>query len=377
MVAIPGGQANVLTAMRQIVLVSRHGITRQPHLKNATAVITSFHLKGQHRGRNQEIHHKERSMTDRPRKVPRLSLRQYTAGKVSARQEFSEQLHAGLRDFGFVILYDHPIDLGLLHSAYRESEKLFNLNLPTKKKYDAAANGGQRGYTAFGVEHAKDAAAIDLKEFWHVGQDLFEGHKYYKSYAPNVWPGELPAFKKTFIELYRGLEETGKIMLRALAPQLKVPDDFFDTLTKDGNSILRLLHYPPIPETADPRSIRAAAHEDINLITLLVSASASGLQLMDRDGQWLDVVGEPDDIIVDTGDMLARITNDLLPATTHRVINPVDAKTSRYSMPFFMHPHPEAILSCIPSCRGAGAKYPDISSHAFLMQRLKEIGLLK
>jgi isopenicillin N synthase-like dioxygenase len=310
------------------------------------------------------------------RQVPRLSLKKFTSGSVAEQRGFSESLYAGLKDFGFVILYEHPIELALLHRAYAESENLFKLSLATKKNYDAAGNGGQRGYTAFGVEHAKDAAAIDLKEFWHVGQDLAPGHRFYKSYAPNIWPRELPEFRGIFTNLYRSLEETGRVMLRAICSHLDVSKNFFDGMTQDGNSILRLLHYPPIPKGADPRSIRAAAHEDINLITLLVSASASGLQLKDRDGKWLDVVGEPDDIIVDTGDMLARITNDVLPATTHRVVNPGVVNSSRYSMPFFMHPHPEAILSCLPSCRGTGAKYPDISSHDFLMQRLREIGLI-
>ncbi len=316
-------------------------------------------------------------MKSRKRQVPRLSLRSYTNGSLLERRDFSNKLYGGLKDFGFVILFDHPIDLGLLHRAYKLSESLFHLDLAQKNRYSAAQNGGQRGYTAFGVEHAKDAAAIDLKEFWHIGQELSSGHEYFAKYSANVWPVELPEFRSTFVDLYRALEETGKVMLRALCPELKVSADFFDNMTKDGNSILRLLHYPPIPDNADPRSIRAAAHEDINLITLLVSASASGLQLRDHDGNWLDVVGEPDDIIVDTGDMLARITNDILPATTHRVVNPENARESRYSMPFFMHPHPEAILACLDSCRGSGEKYSPISSHEFLMQRLKEIGLVK
>jgi isopenicillin N synthase-like dioxygenase len=316
-------------------------------------------------------------MTELLRKVPRLSLKSFTHGGVRERNQFSDLLFAGLKDYGFVILCDHGIDPAFLHNAYRESEKFFTLDLAAKRNYDAKANGGQRGYTPFGIEHAKDAAAVDLKEFWHVGQELAPGHKYYKTYAANLWPQELPGFQDIFINLFRSLERVGRVMLRALAPKLEVSGTFFDEMTQDGNSILRLLHYPPIPGGSDPRSIRAAAHEDINLITLLVSASASGLQLKDRDGNWLDVVGQADDIIVDTGDMLARITNDVLPATTHRVVNPVGANVSRYSMPFFMHPHPEAILSCLSSCIGTGAKYPDISSHDFLMQRLREIGLMK
>jgi isopenicillin N synthase-like dioxygenase len=174
------------------------------------------------------------------------------------------------------------------------------------------------------------------------------------------------------------LNDAGKTMLQALTFPLDVPQFYFDDMVEDGNSILRLLHYPPIPQGTDPRCLRAAPHEDINLITILPAATASGLQLKDRDGTWLDVDGKPGELIVDAGDMLARACNDVIPSTTHQVINSPEAiSKSRYSMPFFMHPHPEAILSCIPSCRGTGAKYPDISSHDFLMQRLIEIGLVK
>ncbi len=219
---------------------------------------------------------------------------------------------------------------------------------------------------------------MDLKEFWHVGRVLSEGNPLKAVYPANVWPSEIPEFQAHFTALFDSLEEAGDVMLEALTIPLEVEKDFFAKMTKDGNSILRLLHYPPIPEGTDPRCVRAAAHEDINFITILPAATASGLQLKDRDGQWLDVDSEPDTLIVDVGDMLARLTNDVLPSTTHRVINPQDGKNaSRYSMPFFMHPHPEAMLSCLPSCRGAGAKYADITGHDFLMQRLREIGLIK
>jgi isopenicillin N synthase-like dioxygenase len=315
-------------------------------------------------------------MTKQPRKVPRLSLKQYTAGSDTERKEFSSLLAVGLKEYGFIVLYDHPISEQLLQTSYQQVETLFSLKSSVKNKYSAKGNGGQRGYTAFGVEHAKDAEAVDLKEFWHVGQELSTNHKYHSVYSPNLWPEEMPEFKGNFLKLYQALENTGNIMLEALCFDLGLKNNYFSEMTDAGNSILRLLHYPPIPDGADPRSIRAAAHEDINLITLLVSASASGLQLKDRDGKWLDVESEKGDIIVDSGDMLARATNEVYPATTHRVVNPEDASTSRYSMPFFMHPHSEAVLSCIESCRGDGAKYPDISSHDFLMQRLKEIGLI-
>ena len=195
-------------------------------------------------------------------------------------------------------------------------------------------------------------------------------------YPPNEWPAKPESFRDTFLELYDALEESGLIMLEALAPSLDVPRNFFREMATDGNSILRLLHYPPVPEGAERGPIRAAAHEDINLITILVAANGAGLQLLDREGNWLAVDTDRDNLIVDAGDMLARVCNDVIPATTHRVVNPEGGpNVSRYSIPFFMHPHSKAMLSCLDSCRGDGAKYPDITADAFLKQRLKEIGL--
>ncbi|MEZ4743885.1 MAG: 2-oxoglutarate and iron-dependent oxygenase domain-containing protein [Bdellovibrionota bacterium] len=316
-------------------------------------------------------------MPESVRKVPRLSLRSYLEGNATDQEFFSRQLALGLKEYGFIVLCDHPISETLLNNAYEQARLFFELDLKIKNKYSAQNNGGQRGYTPFGIEHAKDAKVADLKEFWHVGQMLPSGHPYEESYVNNIWPEELPTFKETFTALYKALEDSGRIILQALTSELQVAKDYFDTMTKYGNSILRILHYPPIPPTADPRSIRAAAHEDINLITLLVSATASGLQLKDRDGKWLDVKSKHNDIIVDSGDMLARITNDIYPATTHRVVNPEDANTDRFSIPFFMHPHPKAMLTCIESCRGAGARYEDILAQDFLMERLREIGLIQ
>jgi isopenicillin N synthase-like dioxygenase len=311
------------------------------------------------------------------RKVPTLSLKSYTQGEKMDQLRFIENLFHGIKDYGFVILKDHDVEPALLDNAYEVLESFFKLPADVKMKY-AQAHGGQRGYTPFGTEHAKDSPVMDLKEFWHVGRDLAPGHPLQKYYSDNVWPTEIPEFKPVFSGLYARLEEAGKAMLQALTFPLDVPNHYFDQMVQDGNSILRLLHYPPIPQGTDPRCLRAAPHEDINLITILPAATASGLQLKDRDGTWLDIVSEPNTLIVDAGDMLARATNDVIPSTTHQVINTPEAThSSRYSMPFFMHPHPEAILSCIPSCKGSGAKYPDISAHDFLMQRLREIGLVK
>ncbi|MDG0817088.1 isopenicillin N synthase family dioxygenase [Bdellovibrio svalbardensis] len=312
------------------------------------------------------------------RKVPTLSLASYTKGTAEEKTKFIDNLFTGLKEYGFIILKDHNVKAADLHKAYELLANFYALPTEVKKSYISPKAGFQRGYTPFGQEHAKDSPVMDLKEFWHVGRDLPEGHALKEVYPANVWPSEIPEFKTHFLSLFNALEEAGSVMLEALTMPLELDKDFFARMTKDGNSILRLLHYPPIPEGVDPRCVRAAAHEDINFITILPAATTSGLQLKDRDGTWLDIDSEPDTLIVDVGDMLARLTNDVLPSTTHRVINPQDGKnSSRYSMPFFMHPHPEAMLSCLPSCKGTGAKYADITGHDFLMQRLREIGLIK
>lgn len=313
------------------------------------------------------------------RKVPTLSLANYTSGNDQQKSDFINKLYLGLKDYGFIILKDHGVDPALLSRAYGLLEKFFQLPEETKRTYISKAGGGQRGYTPFGQEHAKDAKVMDLKEFWHVGREVSATNPLKDKYYPdNIWPAELPEFKIVFSQLYADLENAGQVMLEALTGPLEVEKDFFKNMTYEGNSILRLLHYPPIPVGTDPRCLRSAPHEDINFITLLPAATASGLQLKDRDGTWLDIASEPDSLIVDAGDMLARLTNDVIPSTTHQVINSLESKNkARYSMPFFMHPNPNAILSCLPSCRGAGAKYPDISGGDFLMQRLREIGLIK
>lgn len=313
------------------------------------------------------------------RKVPTLSLAAYASGNKEEQLLFIEGLYSGLKDYGFIILKDHGVQPELLQKAYNLLAKFYALPVAEKMKYVSAAGGGQRGYTPFGEEHAKDSQVMDLKEFWHVGREVSADHPLKSKYYPdNIWPTEAPEFKAVFSELYASLEQAGQIMLEALTFSLEVPTDFFAKMTFEGNSILRLLHYPPIGEGVDPRCLRSAPHEDINFITILPAATASGLQLKDRDGTWLDVQSEPNTLIVDAGDMLARLTNDVIPSTTHQVVNTPESKnSSRYSMPFFMHPNPNAMLICLPSCRGAGAKYPDITGGDFLMQRLREIGLIK
>ncbi len=309
-------------------------------------------------------------MTLLPTSVPELSLADYESGGALA-EDFIEALMEGLQRFGFVILKDHGVSTGLLSEAYRLAAAFFALPAAAKDRYRVGSDG-QRGYTPFGREHAKDCAAPDLKEFWHVGR---EGGASGGADRGNVWPEELPDFRDVFLRLYKELEETGQTLLEALAQALDVDRGDFRAMTRGGDSILRILHYPPVPDDADPRSVRAAPHEDINLITILVAADGAGLELLDRDGRWLPVATARDNLIVDAGDMLARITNDVIPATTHRVVNPSGPNVSRYSMPFFMHARADAALSCIESCRGAGAKYPDITAGEFLARRLKEIGL--
>ena len=310
------------------------------------------------------------------RKVPEISLLSYVKGSSQDQVKFVDTLFNGLKDYGFVILTDHTVDQGKVDIAYEYVHEFFQLPEETKMKYFDEKISGQRGLTPFGREHAKDNPNPDLKEFWHVGRELSESSQYFGVYPQNMWPTEIPAFKQAFTELYSAMDATSVVLLEAIGKALDVPANFFRDMVADGNSILRTIHYPPTTGHDTKNSIRAGAHEDINLITMLVGATASGLQLLDRDGTWLDVNSAPGQIVVDTGDMMSRLTNDVLPATTHRVINPDNSGDRRYSMPYFVHPHSQAMLSCLPSCVGDGRKYEDITAGDFLVQRLKEIGLM-
>ncbi len=314
---------------------------------------------------------------DANRKVPELSLMSFLNGTNTDKTRFVDNLFAGLKDYGFIILVDHPVDYKLTQTAYSMIHEFFQLPEATKRSYSCKEGGGQRGYTAFGVEHAKNSQFPDLKEFWHVGLDVLANPERKKYFPDNIWPSEIKEFKETFLKLYNGLDMTSIVILDALGMALDLPQSYFRNMLQDGNSILRPIHYPPLDARAPKNSVRSAAHEDINLITVMVGATTSGLELLDRDGKWLPISTNDKQLVVDSGDMLSRITNDLLPATTHRVVNPDDASSNRYSMPFFVHPNPDTVLSCVPSCRGTGEKYPAINSHEWLMVRLKEIGLLK
>ena len=316
-------------------------------------------------------------MSDTVRKVPELSLLSYVNGSANEQAQFVKELFTGIKDYGFIILTDHTVAQDVIDEGYKAVQEFFSLSEEKKKEYVCLEGGGQRGYTAFGTEHAKDSPYKDLKEFWHVGREVSDDHKFNKYYPKNIWPSEIKGFEENLQNLYNELDKTSFYLLEALGKALDVSSTYFSDMIDTGNSILRAIHYPPVGEAPPVGSVRAAAHGDINLITILMGATSSGLQLLDRDGTWLDVETKPGQLVVDSGDMMSRITNEVIPATIHRVINPEDSKSARFSMPFFVHPHPEAMLECIPSCIGDGAKFPPVSAHESLMERLREIGLKK
>ena len=305
-------------------------------------------------------------------RVLELSLADYLHGDAVAREAFSKALMLGLQRHGFIILREHSIAAALIDEAYALTARFFAQPVEVKQHYV----GGARGYAPFRTEHARDQTAPDLKEFWQIGPER-AGLGGGEAMPSNIWPQSPAGFKETFLALFDALQETGRVILEALAPALAMPKEFFEALLGERNSVLRLLHYPPVAGDEDGGGIRSAAHEDINLLTLLLAPQGPGLELLDRDGQWLSVETSRNNLIVDSGDMLALMTNDVIPATTHRVINPSVENVSRYSMPFFMHPNADVVLRCLPSCVGAGAKYADIRAGTFLEQRLREIGLLR
>ena len=309
-------------------------------------------------------------MTDH---VLELSLKAYTEGSPAERVAFADAFMAGLKRHGFVILKDHGVEVELLRRAYALAQDVFALPDAVKRRYAA----GMRGYTPFGTEHAKYTSVADLKEFWQIGHEPAADGSDPQPFPANVWPAEAPAFRPAFQALFERLNETGVVLLRALAPRLGLEEDHFDPLVRKGTSILRALHYPPLEPGMDPKAVRSAQHEDINFLTIMVAAEGAGLELLDRDGTWLPVQTEPTNLIVDSGDMLARMTGGLIPATTHRVVNPAGPNVSRYSMPFFMHPTLETSLAAPPFLAGKGVSYSPITAGEFLAERLKAIGMAK
>ena len=291
---------------------------------------------------------------------------------------FARDLGRSFERYGFAVVADLDLPPAVVDRALDRAKAFFALPEPVKRRYQIAGGAGQRGYTPFRVETAKGADHPDLKEFWHVGRDLPPDHPYRAWLAENLWPDEVQGFRQDVAALYAGLDQLGARLLRAVARHLGLDDDGLALAARDGDSILRLLHYPPLP--AGAQGVRAGAHEDINAITLLLGAQEAGLELLDRDGRWLAVSPPAGSLVVNIGDMLQRLTNHRLPSTSHRVVNPPTDRlsTARYSMPFFVHFAPDYRIETLPSC--ITPAHPDrhpepITARAFLEQRLREIGL--
>ena len=291
---------------------------------------------------------------------------------------FAQKLGHSFEEYGFAIIANHGIPDELIHRAEEKAKEFFALPDEAKRKYHIEGGGGARGYTPFGIETAKGATAFDLKEFWHVGRDLAHGHPFRDHMPDNVWPTEVAGFRETFEELFATFDRTGLKILKAIARFLKIDEDYFIDTVRDGNSVMRLLHYPPIQ--GEPGSnVRAGAHEDINTITLLLGAEEAGLELLTRDGRWIPVSPKPGELVVNIGDMLQRLTNGKLRSTTHRVVNPPPDRRgfSRYSMPFFLHFRSDFLIEPVPGTvpPGEQPKWPPITANEYLQERLREIKL--
>ncbi|MEQ1616915.1 MAG: 2-oxoglutarate and iron-dependent oxygenase domain-containing protein [Terricaulis sp.] len=291
---------------------------------------------------------------------------------------FAQAMGESYARYGFAIVADHGLDAAMIAHAHEAVKAFFALPEAAKRRYHVAGGGGQRGYVPFGVEAAKGAEKVDLKEFWHVGRELPPGHKYAQTMPANLWPEELPDFRPGVYALYQALDALGLDLLRSIARFLGQREEFFDAAVREGNSILRLLHYPPLP--ANPEGVRAEAHEDINAITLLLGAEEAGLQLLTREGRWIEIDPPEGALVVNIGDMLQRLTNHKLRSTTHRVINPAPARAHlpRYSIPFFLHFAPDFPIETLPSCVDSEHpnRYPEpISAQDYLLERLREIRL--
>jgi len=292
---------------------------------------------------------------------------------------FAQQLGRSFEEYGFAIIADHGIPDELIHRAEEKAKAFFALPEDVKRKYLVPGSGGARGYTPFGIETAKGHKAHDLKEFWHVGRDLPLGHKFRDHMPDNLWPSEVSSFKDTFQEIYATFDMTGLKVLKAIARYLKIDEDYFEDAVRDGNSVLRALHYPPQTEPTGEH-IRAGAHEDINAITLLLGAEEAGLELLTVDGRWIPVSPKPGELVINIGDMLQRLTNGKLRSTSHRVVNPAPDRAShaRYSMPFFLHFRSDFLIDALPETVPAGeqAKWPPITANDYLQERLREIKLV-
>ena len=312
--------------------------------------------------------------------IPSVDLADFTEGNKETKAAFVKELGKAYEEIGFVAVKNHGLSDALCAELYAQVKGFFTLSKEEKEAYEIEGLAGQRGYVSFGKEHAKNKNEGDLKEFWHFGQTVEDNDPIKEEYPDNVKVNELPKFNAVGREVYQKLESTGREMLRAIALHLNLDENYFDAKIHNGNSILRPIHYPPI--THEPKdAVRAAEHEDINLITLLMGASADGLQVLNKSGEWISVTALPDQIVVNVGDMLQRLTNNKLKSTTHRVVNPPREKwgTSRYSIPFFLHPRSEVSLNCLPSCISESnpKNFSDITAGEYLEQRIIELGLKK
>lgn len=305
--------------------------------------------------------------------VPVLSLAALDA------DEFAQAIGTSFREYGFAMVRDHGMDPDLVDRGWALAREFFALPDATKRAYLVPGGGGQRGYTAFGTEIAKGGTENDLKEFWHVGRTLPEGSPLAATMPPNVWPTEIAGFRETYLALYDAFDAVGARILSGVARYLGLAPDWFDERIDNGNSILRMLHYPPV--SVDAPGVRAGAHEDINLITLLLGAEEGGLQLLTKSGKWIPATPPPGALVINVGDMLQRLTNHVLPSTSHRVVNPPPERRHipRYSMPFFLHLRPDVMIEALPQCVTPDnpLREPPISAHDYLNQRLREIGLIK
>ena len=292
---------------------------------------------------------------------------------------FAQKLGKSFEEYGFAIIADHGIPDDLIHRAEDKAKAFFALPEEVKRKYRIPGGGGARGYTPFGIETAKGHKAHDLKEFWHVGRDLPEGHRFRDHMPDNLWPTGVDGFKSTFQELFAPVDTAGLKVLKAIARYLKIDENYFEDAVEQGNSVLRALHYPPQNEPTGEH-IRAGAHEDINAITLLLGAEEAGLELQTRDGRWIPVSPKPGEIVINIGDMLQRLTNGRLRSTPHRVVNPTPDRASkaRYSMPFFLHFRSDFLIEALPETVPAGEqpKWPPITANDYLQERLREIKLV-
>lgn len=315
--------------------------------------------------------------------IPSLDLAHFTSGTPAQKEAFVNALGAAYDDIGFVAIKNHGLSDDTTKRLYETIQKFFALPEDIKAKYEVPELAGQRGYIGKGKEHAKGRTTGDLKEFYHIGQEVTDGDPIKAQYPDNIWPEEIPDMKEVGLDTYKTLEQAGRQMLKAIALYLRLEEDYFEDKVHNGNSILRPIHYFPIenPDAIPEDAVRAAEHGDINLITLLMGASADGLQVLRRDGQWIPITALPEQIVVNVGDMLSRLTNNKLKSTIHRVVNPPkeEMKSSRFSIPFFMHPRSEMDLSCLESCISEEhpKQFEDITAGQFLEERLAEIGLRK